>query len=367
MFEENLSDDKEVLDFSIRENNKLKLVDLNSESIRLIAECDQNLFENVINPINIELCCLNFKWNDKLTKKNLCNFKKFLNLEIRFPSVLGSYEKDLLDDFDNLEKLSINNVQIKDDFFSMENLKSLKIYDGIYDPNETSPFKKLTNLECLYMKWLWSGNEINELTKPLLSGLNNLKYLYFETKSLSRISSDAFFDLKKLSCLEMPNNSWENISIDCLNCLENLEYLRISNKNEMINFDNLNLPSLKYLVLDTKKIPVFTQMKIKFLNLRNLNFFDDNLLERHEELRGLVLNIDKNLFNLIKKENFTSLNKLVYIRFDFHFQVSKELIDQIKANEECIKIFVNGQNIRFFSQFGQNGGLIEVRIIIIMI
>ncbi|CAF0770101.1 unnamed protein product [Brachionus calyciflorus] len=160
---------------------------------------------------------------------------------------------------------------------------------------------------------------MNKLEPELFSGLDNLKYLDLQNNCLATLDKDLFEKWKNLVCLNLSNCGAKKIDVKYLNELKKLEYLNLTchEVNISIDYENINLPNLKYLAISAKAIPNFKSLQLSYLRVEKLHRFDQKILVNQKKLKGLCLEMSNKLYNRLEKNHFSQLRTLVYLEIRY--------------------------------------------------
>lgn len=267
-----------IIDLSNKENNHLERFQLNF--FEDISNDDLNVVDTLLDIDNLKTCDFYLGDLEKISKSLFTNFVKVENLKIRFRSYRpNEIESKLFSNFNNLKSLSILIFEqdLKIILDGIQKLDELKIqlkfdYYTKSDSLNEDTFKNIQKLRRLYFE----SFPISLIEKSFCTDLENLKVLFIEKSVLSPIPNDIFSHLLNLNCLILNGNSKEPIDLQCLNVLSNLELLCLSayissfendtisqNQSDVVwlNMEKLNLPKLRYLSINSKKVPKLKNFK----------------------------------------------------------------------------------------------------------
>ncbi|CAF0778207.1 unnamed protein product [Brachionus calyciflorus] len=344
----NSNKDMEIVDLSIPENNILKKVYLNFTKSKI----DENfhILNSLINIDHIEKLEINI--SDNLPKEFFAKFKSLKSLVIYLSFNLES-ECFLGCNIENLEinshgrdiNISINSLN------NLTKLKKLKI-SNIKIQNFRS--KCLANLNQLNTI-IFRECKIDNLRSFCLQGLASLKHLYFKECSIQKIGKYGF-NCKSLRYLNLKESTLPHCFEPVwFNPLVNLEYLNLGllnqNKRESVtnsiglklDFEELKLPKLKFLAIDSYVLPVFDNLNLQFLQVNYLQSFESISSMNQANLKGLCLQVPMSLFVKIKRDYLENLENLVHLEFRL---IKSEYIldDSENVTEEFFKSLLKPLN-----------------------
>ncbi|CAF0859960.1 unnamed protein product [Brachionus calyciflorus] len=216
-----------------------------------------------------------------------------------------------LDSFRNLKKLSLELFDLEkikqNDFISLESLVELEIKCQNVDSIEKNSFIQLKNLKKLSI----NESKIEHLESEIFNGLNELKILNLKQNKISILEENCFKLLNNLEVLILNEYSIEEIESSVFEDLPNLKTLELSTSGDEINLESCeNLEILDLNQDKLKNIEVSAENQIRFLNIRNCNIEKLELLNKFNQLEYLDLSVVKNISNSFHKINLPSLKYL---------------------------------------------------------
>ncbi|CAF0774072.1 unnamed protein product [Brachionus calyciflorus] len=360
----------EIIDISCKESNRISKLFLSAKKIKKFERDDFDSMRHIMHRENIEKCYLSFD-SLKFISKKILNIFEFVNeLTLRF-NYFFDYDYELFSDFEDLDKLVLNFTDIdlfnlpSDLFVGLENLKELIIENSSISSLGSDTFSNLLNLESLDLE----NNNIGKLRKSCFKGLDNLKILNLAENPISEFHIEAFIDLKSLTFLNLRNSLGTNIQVEHLNCLKNLEVLNVFKiirdygdeiDYKCTNIEDLDLPNLRFLGIDSDVVPKFKYLKLNFIHIAGLKEFDETSLKSQVDLTGVYLELGRGTkMDIIKKEMFKSLEKLSFLAFNF-YDLNQNEIDYIQNNLEYYKAFLQCSKPDYKFCFGEDINYLEV-------
>ncbi|CAF0725788.1 unnamed protein product [Brachionus calyciflorus] len=336
-FESEIKDD--IIDLRDGSHNIIESFTLESFKFSSLEPTDLSVMENLVNKE-----CLNH-WELSLDvtilEKNLfSNFKNihFLEISLNESCIL---QDDCFNGLDNLKRLTVlcsAKVFEENVFYNLKNLEELSLKNSKIDALGENSFKNLPKIENLDL----FNASIKTIASGSLKDLTTLKYLNLTENHISSLPIGTFDCLKNLSVLFLIDALRVEISAECFNNLENLEILAIIQRKKpgkICNLDELKLSKLKCLAIDSNRVPDF-DLNLEMLVIYGLEEFNENMFDRLSDLKGLVINLDQEFLQNIKKELFKNMEKLAYLSIKFN-DLSKESLEFIKKNENIYKEFLN--------------------------
>ncbi|CAF1126484.1 unnamed protein product, partial [Brachionus calyciflorus] len=224
----------------------------------------------------------------------------------------------------------------------MENLNYLAIIEGKVEKLCSYAFNNLNKLESLVS----FSARIEHIESNAFVGLDNLKKLILIESELTDLPQDVFKSLENLTVLNLHDSIASKFDAECLNVLTNLEFLSLYNfdKDEKIlNLNKLNLSKLKYLAINSKKVPNF-ELNLEFLIINGLEEFNDEMFKNLQDLKGLIFETNGKFLCEIKREIFKYLNNLEHLVICFD-KLNKQGIDFININLDYFGKFIDKENI----------------------
>lgn len=275
----------------------------------------------------------------------LCGLKK---LTIQIGERVNFKSKCFKDS--KIEELTIINIEQKSmnieyDFKVLRFLTSLKKLRIEKIDFKEEDFINLNNLEVIHIE----NCKIDDLRSGCFKGLRTIKSINFIGTNFSNIANNVFDELESLLFLSFEKCKFKHFEISWLNCLKKLEYLKIANVEEDTeksgtlnhnNYEQLNLPNLKYLAIDSVKIPNLKFVQPDFIKIQNLKYFKPEKLQNQVNLKALSLSIPIELYRKLDKKDFSSfdLNHLEII-IDTDEKLSKKTL--VCLNEKSkMKLFM---------------------------
>lgn len=259
-------------------------------------------------------------------------------------SKLSSFE---LNKLDKLQKLSIiyHSINcIEKNSLKLSALKILKLESNKIKKIQSEAFKFLKNLEELYL-----DNQRNEikLESYSLAGLKSLKILSLQKNFIQDLDSDLFNDLKELEYLSLRQNSIKFLNFKILNSLSNLQFLDLSlNEDIVLDYEKLELNNLKFLIINSKKIPFLSKARLQGLQVVGLDNFNKTSLDIQSQIQFLCLGFNdcSSIWGSISNYSFEQFKNLKYLKLKFHKtnndyklkleDFNNELSNSIKFQEE---------------------------------
>lgn len=303
-----------------------KKINLLTEEIDLFAEeiYDDNI--EILSRMNFKnLLLINLSHNHieslEIFNKEVFKNLKVLILEKNEIKNVGS--KNLLNSFTNLEILILSSNLI----YTINSLIDMKFNNLTYLSLSKN---KIVDISFLSQSVIINLNTLNLSDNQIydISSLEKMNFPYLEELNLKNnqiVNIDVFqkTNFPKLVKLLLNNNSIMDINIFEKNIFENLEILNLQ-KNKIKNIECLNNASfkitLKELYLSNNLIQIYESLNLCYfssLKISDLSssYQDLKFLSIKLKLYGYKMNNQINNisilfvpFNLIKKEDFTSLN-----------------------------------------------------------
>ncbi|CAF0785198.1 unnamed protein product [Brachionus calyciflorus] len=333
--------DQEIVDLSIPENNILKNVYFEFSKIKGVENFQ--ILNSLINIDHIENLVI--KISKRLPKEFFAKFKSLKSLRINLLFHLES-ECFLGCNIEDLEIYSHGRDFILN-INSLNNLTKLKKLEISNIKIQNFGSKCLSNLNQLNTI-IFRECKIDNLSSFCLQDLASLKHLYFKGCLIQKIGKYGF-NSESLRYLNLKESTLPHCFEPVwLNSLVNLEYLNLGllnqNKRESVtnsiglklDFEELKLPKLKFLAIDSNVLPVFHNLNLQFLQVNYLESFESINSMNHANLKGLCLKIPKSLFVKIKKDYLENLENLVHLEFRL---IENEYILDVNENitEEFFK------------------------------
>lgn len=371
---ENIYVEKEMLtglDLIFNNNfNRIKilsLVNLEYQGMIAIGELEK-LLDNLTNLEELKIA--NIGNRDKLfinTERNFINLKMFSQVKtLKIDNIPLKQIIYLINAFENLENLCIENCSLDEDLAQVEqnlnkkgrkalNLKSLNLsQNGLSSQTAMESLKKILinqkNLECLILRGLWF-QEIYPLNEEF-KVLEKLNFLDFTG------SKNIFNGVNSITCLSFLKNIRILNLDDCR--MDDEDLLKLLHKFKAKNYTNLEELNLIRCLLTDDSIKNILDYSESLENLRVLNFnFNHRITEKgfnlfldnFSKLKSLnVLNLRntgislkysiKSLCNFIV--NFSKLKKINYNYSEIENEINNNDHEFLKIENLSNKpIFVN--------------------------
>ncbi|CAF0907715.1 unnamed protein product [Brachionus calyciflorus] len=337
-----LSQSDFIFDLSDKKKNKLNELNINFPTLGPIEPSD---FDPLVNML--DFC--NFKELTLESDRTVClspnSFSNLNNLEkiILYCPKKCTFQSNCFDGLLSLRQLSIlhitNILLDKTMFNGLDNLKSLYILDKTLKLNNCS----IDTLE--------------------ICRIENLKYLYLQYNRLTNLFSDNLINLDNIKSLNLQSSFISNYDAGNLNVLKSLEFLNLSNqKHRIINLDKLDLPNLKFLIINSVIVPKF-KLKLEFLNIKDLLFINNHSFNHLASLKGLCLELKSDSFKKLNKIMFSKMENLVHLQMNFdnldikYLELNKNVYEQF-FNKPQIK-FTFSKGLKFNMQFSCYKSLVE--------
>ncbi|RMZ97137.1 hypothetical protein BpHYR1_042600 [Brachionus plicatilis] len=291
------------------------------ELAKLLIDIDENAFKALI---NLRLLIFTKCYFGNFHKKSGLENLKALKIK---HSNFVDFRLEYLQLFKNLENIQIFRSEFaKSEIKSFNGLENLKILET--DLTEETLFK--SNLEILSLDF--------QSFKPHAS-FNGLKFLNI-----------------RVGCLEQ---------IEHLNQLNQLEFLDFELDEKLVDdFNQVNLPKLKYLVLICSNTPNFNQSlqnlqgleligarfmpRDRFLNLKSLDY-----LALKDSLQSMLETFYRTTFNTIKNLKFLKIENYLY-EFSYDDDKKNEIYEKLS------KLFESPENVLFNDSMCDNECLLEL-------
>ncbi|CAF1131130.1 unnamed protein product [Brachionus calyciflorus] len=204
-----------------------------------------------------------------------------------------------------------------------------------------------------------SNSSIQQINNSSLGLLKNLEFINLENNDLTCLG-DCLNDLNNLKYLNLSGNCLNKINLN----LENLEYLNLGKYQVVyLEQETFNLPRLKFLILNTKKLPKYLlrASELQRLEVYGLNSLDDYIFTNEHisslDYLSLDFSIDQNISSF-SKATFQGLNNLKLFRMSLNLEENSQmtngfvnLFDQLmatKSNDVQPKKFIQFRNNRQF-------------------
>ncbi|CAF0723294.1 unnamed protein product [Brachionus calyciflorus] len=308
-----------IIDLSDPKENKLDTFVMKRKNFEHFQPSDFASFEIMTDRNRL----LKFKLNlDDLTGVQESLFRRLnwiqdLSFFIEKCSLIKPKYFENLKQLESLKLPNIQNQTLNNSLFmGLEYLKILELNDGQIEFIDDNTFVNLSSLIELKL----NSNKIRQLNDGAFKGLNNLMILHLNHNKIEYLSSKCFQDLKKLKFLSLEKSFSKKVDLKCLNDLENLIALKIEFDNKMyidLNYDELVLPSLKYLTIHSQRLPDCKTKQLVFLLIIGLKHLDENSFESQSQLKSIQIRTNSNLFSKINKKNFSHLKKMCYLIVEF--------------------------------------------------
>ncbi|CAF0725737.1 unnamed protein product [Brachionus calyciflorus] len=334
--------DLNIIDLRDPKQNIIKSFRLGDAGLFSIKSKDLYLIDSLIDKTHLT------RWYLELSKTILeenffSNFENILTLDIK--SEKSSYLKpNCLNGLHNLKFLKIfwNASILEENIFSnLENLTEIHFRESLIRVLGENAFKNLPKVNTIDI----CGSRIEEIASNSFSDLNSLEYLNLAKNFITSLPDNVFNGLKNLTALNLNNCLVVEIEAKFFNNLENLEFLAINQNKKpgkVSNLDGLKLPKLKFLDINSRKVPKF-DLSLEILVIDGLEQFKENMFDRLSSLQILVICLDEKFLNEIKKEFFENMDKLAHVVFKFD-RLNIESIDFIKNNYDYYKAFLKKPN-----------------------
>ncbi|CAF0976877.1 unnamed protein product [Brachionus calyciflorus] len=281
----------------------------------------KSLNENVFNGMeNLEILKL-YNFKDLNFESNA--FNKLVNLkELVFDRVRID-NPNIFNNLEKLKKLDFNECSVSNfgfnSFNGLKSLESLKVFRSHLSDFFNGDFVSLPNsVKCLETRYFDASSlKIN----PSLEILN-----------IGHATLDIFANLKMLKFLKVEFIQVNDIVL--LNELSQLEYLDLTLKENLEEFNLVNFSMLKFLVLTCDKIPKFngSLKNLQGLELINAKIIPNDAFDNFVNLDYLALiDPEENMFDKFISTEFESIKNLKYFKLESHtFEIVDDELEKIK-------------------------------------
>ena len=255
----------------------------------------------------------------------------------------------------SLEQLEIQNMpqsefRLSEDFYSLVNLKRLRIYEAAGMENVSSGMGNLLNLTHLSLY----NNNIESLP-PEIGNLKKLQVLDLRGNNLVSLTPEIgnFINLK---ILELTENNLVHLPEEMEN-LTSLEEIRAEDNDLKSLPQNIgNLRKLKTLGLNQNQIEQLPESITQLKNLTNLGLSENDLKSLPRQIGDLTQIEEMPLggnFLIELPESFTRLTKLKTLDVsDNNLQKLPENLDNLKALEQIFAGNTGNRNITHYTAGG---------------
>ncbi|CAF1025821.1 unnamed protein product [Brachionus calyciflorus] len=332
-----------LIDLTNKVENKIGYFALCSFNVHSINPKDFDLYDILINKECLDQSILNL-YVSCLPSRVFLQLDNIKSLDLTFDKKC-TLEPDCFVGLKSLEHLQIYDLSIDSIeskcFNGMENLNYLAIIEGKIEKFSDYAFNNLNKLESLVS---FSAN-IEKIESNAFVGLDNLKKLILIDSELIYLPRDVFRNLKNLTTLNLHNSISIQFDAQCLNVLTNLEFLSLYNRydNDVLNLNKLNLSKLKYLAINSKKVPNF-ELNLEFLIINGLEEFNNKMFKNLQGLKGLIFETSGSFFWKIKTKMFKYLNNLEHLVISFD-ELNEKSVYFIENNLEYFADFITKENI----------------------
>ncbi|CAF0725766.1 unnamed protein product [Brachionus calyciflorus] len=349
---------KNILEVKLASEIKDGIIDLRSPSQNVIESFKIDSFR-VISLKSTDLCSINNLANTThlndwyldldvpVLEENLFSkFENIMHLEliVNEPCL---FEPRCFNGLNNLSFLTIYNMnseKLDENIFTdLKNLRYIGLRESRIGGLGENAFKILPNIEELSL----IKASIECIESNSFKDLASLQYLNLTENPISHIPENVFDGLKNLAVLNLHDALQVEIDAKFFNNLENLEFLALIQTDKIVkvfNLDELKLPKLKFLAIDSKKVPNF-DLNLEMLVIYGLEEFNENMFDRLTSLKGLVIDLKGEFFDDIKKELFKNMENLAYLVFNFD-DLDAESLELIQNNYKYYQSFLKKSNVR---------------------
>ncbi|CAF0957420.1 unnamed protein product [Brachionus calyciflorus] len=329
-----------IIDLRNRKENFLKSFTLNSFKINSLKPTDLSIINKLVNETSYQEWFLDL--DVTVFVKNLFSkFENITSLELLF-NVPCTLEPFCFNGLKNLKRLRFCNFHTEiineNVFCDLNNLKNICFTESKIQTLGSKAFKNLNNIESLS----FISVVIESIDSSCFDDLVSLIHLNLTFNNIQYLPDHTFDKLANLTVLNLTDALKTPIDANNFNNLVNLEFLSFlhSDKTEKIlNLGNLKLPNLKFLVINSKKIPDF-DLNLDFLVINGLEEYDENMFLRLNDLKCLIIRTNGIFLKNFKKEIFKKMKKLVFLMFIFE-DLDEKNYEFIEKNREYFKEFLN--------------------------
>ncbi|RMZ95590.1 hypothetical protein BpHYR1_024732 [Brachionus plicatilis] len=358
--------DQVIIDLSEREKNQIDGLKLSSKSRNdfFMTESGFELIPTYLDVESVkELKIVGYKDTEFPTQifrpfKNLTRLKIEIHFEIK-----QYFKENTFIGLESLEILELANqkwtrerIVLKDCTFADFRLEYLEL------------FKSLENLQIFTSRFakseIKSFNRFEKL-KILETDLEEEMHLKSNLDILS-LASRSFKPHISLNALKflIIRDEFQFNEINFLNQLNQLEFLDLILPNKLAdNFNQVNLPKLKFLVLTCRNTPSFNQslQNLQGLELINAKFTPRDKFINLKSLDYLAItNLARSMLETFCGTTFSTIKNLKFLKIEncfneFFYDDDKKN----KINKKLSELFESPENVLFYDNMCNNESLIE--------